>query len=122
MISLSVKYLPKISVVKTVSTGVVARAELLEETKQTVAIEHDWSRFPSDFSNAQVAFTAADVYELPRLQQKLGLKRDSRVAVIAPADERGRKLARFYETVSENRGWNAAVFEDGDQALDWLLK
>ena len=102
--------------------GSVSPEELRRETIQLaeIAEEHSCSLFMSDFSDADVEFNVVDVYELPDLQEEEGLDRSVRIAVLPPRLDKGHQLARFYETVSVNRGWTVGLFSDQMEAVSWL--
>ena len=46
----------------------------------------------------------------------------SRAAVVMPATEKERDLAKFYETVCVNREWRVKLFENRHDARRWLLE
>lgn len=62
-----------------------------------------------------------DHYELPMQYKEEGLPHSMKVALVVPDDPDLRQMAKFYETVCLNRGWNVHCFERRDQGVEWLL-
>ena len=120
--ALSARYHAESGIVETIVSGVVDPDELRQETvlAASMAEEHEATRFLSNFSAAVVGFSISDVFDLPALQEEVGLTRGIRVALLPPAGDRAQELAQFYETVCMNRGWLARVFADRTEAMDWL--
>lgn len=64
----------------------------------------------------------ADTYNLAeRHYTDEELDRRSRIAVLLPTSASGCEAARFFETVSRNRGWNVRVCLDRQTAVEWLV-
>ena len=83
--SLTVSYDPEIKVIKTVLRDTVDPTELQQEIIQAAALgkEHNCKLFFTDCSQASIEFSIVDVFELPNLQNNLGLDRSIRMAVFA---------------------------------------
>ncbi len=121
--SLTVRYDPEGRFVETVNIGIATHEDLTKEAEQAIALakENECALFLCDYSRSDVNFSAVDVYELPALYVAEGLERSARIAVISPQSKAGAQMAQFHETVSVNRGWNAQLFDERQDALDWLL-
>jgi len=89
-----------------------------------IAKEKDCALFLTDYREATLKLSTLEIYEVPKLMQEtfastgLNIRRIRR-AVIAAKDL---KDYLFYETVTINRGQNAKVFYDIDEAKTWLLR
>ena len=71
----------------------------------------------------EVLASPVKIYELPTRQyHEEGLNPDSKIALIRPQIERYHGIARFYENISNVRGWKVQTFDTRVQALDWLLE
>jgi hypothetical protein len=80
------------------------------------------NRFLVDAADVGSAPPLADILRLPAEEyDRLGLDRQSRIAVISPRDQEARVSAQFYETASANRGWNVKLHRERREAEDWLL-
>ncbi len=83
-----------------------------------IAKEKDCALFLTDYREATLKLSTLEIYEVPKLMQEtfastgLNIRRIRR-AVIAAKDL---KDYLFYETVTINRGQNAKVFYDIDEA------
>ena len=119
----TVRYDPDSRFIETVNIGIATREDLTKEAVQAIALakENDCALFLCDYSRSDVNFSVADVYDLPELYVAEGLERSARIAVISPQSKAGAQMAQFHETVSVNRGWNAQLFDERQDALDWLL-
>ena len=89
-----------------------------------IAKEKDCALFLTDYRKATLKLSTLEIYEVPKLMQEtfastgLNIRRIRR-AVVAAKDL---KDYLFYETVTINRGQNAKVFYDIDEAKKWLLR
>ena len=119
----TVRYDPDSRFIETVNIGIATREYLVKEAVQAIALakENDCGLFLCDYSRSDVNFSVTDVYDLPELYAAEGLERSARIAVISPQSKAGARVAQFHETVSVNRGWNARLFDERQDALDWLL-
>jgi hypothetical protein len=85
-----------------------------------LAVKHDANRFVADLRAVTSHVSTVQIYLLPRLLESLGLRRDSRVALVIGPDARQESDYRFYQTVSENQGYMIGLFHDLDAARQWL--
>lgn len=87
-------------------------SELLEQTgrKKVLAVFRMTGRLPPIAS-----------YEIFSKPEDFGWYRDVKLAVVDMNAE-SRHDSHFSETVAVNRAYQMAVFEDEDEALNWLMK
>ena len=122
--SLEVKYNAQRGFVESTLSGIVSPAELNQEMVQAAAKGQEYAceLFLSDFQDAEINFSILDVFDLPDLQDKAGLKKQTaRIALLAPRSKLGMELARDYEIACMRQGWAVCVFVDRRKALEWLL-
>ncbi|MHC4624374.1 MAG: hypothetical protein ACYS4W_10795 [Planctomycetota bacterium] len=81
------------------------------------ASKHNCKRFLNDMREAQLDLSTIEIYEIPGFLDAAGLDRTSKRALVV---SRQPEDYRFFENVSINRGYNVKVFEDMDEAMNWL--
>ena len=93
-------------------------AELAQVVKET-----NCSSLLNDFRDANVKLSTADVYDLPKIMQDIYAASGISIFSLKRAAVLVRDLrdARFFETVSANRGHSVKVFSDIEEASKWLL-
>ena len=97
---------------------VVAKAlELVELIKQSGV-----TRWLSDFRETQAEVSIVKIYELPKLFEKLELPRTVRQALLLPLTKHRKEDYEFYENVCQNMGYNFRLFENPEEARQWLLE
>ena len=80
-------------------------------------------RFLVDTAEIVTSVSALALYNLAQTQYAAEhLSPWSCVALVLPATENERELAKFYETVCLNRGWRVQLFENGEDARRWVLE
>jgi len=96
--------------------------EAVDEYAAAVSAEsarHTCKLFMNDMRNAKLAFSATEIYRLPGILDAAGFDRTWKRAVVAldylPD-------YRFFETVARNRGYQVRIFQNVDEAIDWLTK
>ena len=82
------------------------------------ASKHRCSRVFFDYSQTHLTDSILSIYENPPYMEREGLTRAMRLAVRYERDE---QKHRFWETVFRNRGYMARVFNNEDDALQWLM-
>ena len=103
----------------------VSSKDIRESSAAVIAMMHDkdTSRILTDLTDAtSLALSTVDIVLLPESYKDWGLSVSFTEAIVAPKGSKVRKEAEFYETVCVNRGINAQIFEDRDQALEWLAR
>ena len=119
----TVKYNTELSIIESVLVDQVSNKELLKHEAQCIALakDNESTRIITDAKQATLEMSVIDLYSLPEFYGDQDLQRSVRIAVLPPTSEAGKDLVDFYETVSLNRGWTVGVFEERQEALDWLL-
>jgi len=72
-----------------------------------------------DHSAATVSMSTTVSYSRPNEFKNLGFNNTSSGAIVF------KELTQecyFYEDVCQNRGWNVKVFDNYNEAMDWLIK
>lgn len=114
------------AVIRLIYAGVVTDDELMQATRAGAqrVNETGMQRALADLSGVQrIEATEARVFELPQtVYPDAGLSQQLRIAVLVPQNEKVIELARFYELVCRNRGWQAQTFFDRDEAVAWLTR
>ncbi len=85
-------------------------ASLLEKT--------NCPRFLNDMSAATIDISVAELFGSPRIMDESGLKRDTKRALVVPPSF---AESAFLENVTCNRGHNLMIFQDIEEAREWLL-
>jgi len=119
----AVKHDPLLDIIELTLTGSLTSTTLREATTKGVSLQKQTrtTRFLVDPNGAELGASISDIYDLPAEQYpKENLDPRSQIAVILPASARAQEIARFYETVCRNRGWNARIFPDRQSAIEWL--
>jgi hypothetical protein len=119
-----VKHLPNLAIAEITLTGDISGNDLREVTSECITLQKltGIKRFLVDANGWEVVASFLDVYEIAETQyQAEGLHRHSHIAVVLPTALSAQVAANFYETVCQNRGWNAVVHRNSQSALDWLM-
>ena len=97
-------------------------ADLMQLTSDIVnaSLKHDLIKVLVDCTNMDARVTTVDIYELPRLYEKLGMKRAARIAVLFPDHPKKKVHYQFYETAAFNAGYKVKLFTDPSDAYRWL--
>jgi hypothetical protein len=62
------------------------------------------------------------MFPLHEIHEEMKLTRTSSIAVVTPKSKEGIRFTKFYETVCVNRGWDVKIFDEREDAIEWLLK
>jgi hypothetical protein len=119
----TVTYNNELRIIESTLVDQVTNKDLLKHEAQCIALakENESTRILSDARQATLEMSVVDLYGLPEFYGDQGLQRSVRIAVLPPTSEAGKDLVDFYETVSLNRGWTVGIFEERQEALDWLF-
>jgi hypothetical protein len=119
---LTLAYNADLSIVEITCEGMVSYNELIAEQAPTFALaeEHNTDCFLLDLTNYKSSLSPSDILAGVSSYDEKSTRR-IRIAVVAPVSEEARKDARFYETVCINRGWNARMFAERQEATDWIV-
>ena len=85
-----------------------------------IAQERGWSRVFIDAREIRTRFSVTEVFELGTTNVDHGFTWSMKLAIIV--EDVDLENARFYETVSQNRGTNVRLFESEQEALAWLIE
>lgn len=106
--------------------GIVTDDDFKAATVEAIGLAqaNNTTRFLIDDSQWEGGASVVGLFELPALHETLSADRSSRAALILPPPDRtdNVKTARFYETVCQNRGWNVRVFQERQEAIEWLTQ
>jgi hypothetical protein len=101
----------------------VSKEDVRDSSAAVIATmhDHDTRKVLTDLAEVEsLAVSTMGIYHLPKSYMQMGLNLPFTEAIVVPKSSKIRKDAEFYETVCVNRGVNARIFEDRDQALEWL--
>ncbi|MFH1313191.1 MAG: hypothetical protein ABIJ00_08170 [Candidatus Eisenbacteria bacterium] len=120
----SVRYDEELRLTEIVYRGKVNTSALKKGAAEAaqVARDHDCFLILIDCRESALSLSTMDIYDLPKkfshVLSKLGLEvRRFKRALVVPNDM---VEYSFLETVSQNRGQNAMIFRDIDEAKAWL--
>ena len=118
----SVRYDSELNAVETNFSGIVTEAQLQTQIAESCAIAatRSTSYAINNFTEAELRVSIAFIYNIPELYEQMGANRPIRLAIVN-ANDRNDEIIGFYQLVSQNRGWNVAVFADKREAEAWLL-
>ena len=120
--ALTFTYNADLCIVEITCKGMVSSNELKTEQAPIFALaeEHNTDMFLLDLTNYESSLSPVDILGgVSSYSDKTTMQ--IRIAVVAPISEEARQDAQFYETVCVNRGWNARVFAERQEAIDWLV-
>ncbi len=88
----------------------------------TLAQQHGITHTLAEFFQAEIAFSTAEIFELPQAFQVIALEMGIPMFKIRQAIvvAKGLEDLDFFTTVSNNRGQQARVFGSLDEAMAWL--
>lgn len=112
------------NIVEVTFVDLISSSDLREATTKAIAFQKETgvNRFLVHTKGSEVIAGFIDLFEIAETQYHAeGLNRSSRIAVVFPATLSAQAAANFYETVCQNRGWNAQVHSDRQAAIDWLI-
>ena len=75
--------------------------------------------FLVDHREVTVRLTTLDIYNLPQINARLGLRADERAAIVYAPHQKAD--ASFYETRARNSGFTHRAFNNEHEAMRWLL-
>ena len=120
--AITFKYNADLCILEVTCKGMVSSNELKTEQAPvfSLAKEHNTDMFMLDLTNYQSSLSPIDILgSVSSYSDKTSMR--ICIAVVAPTSEKARQDSRFYETVCLNRGWNARVFAERQEAVDWLV-
>jgi hypothetical protein len=121
----TIAYHPEQGIIEVKFHGEIRLNETREIFSDIIPIveEHDCNLILSDYREASIKLSTGEIYEVPNTLSKMFAA--SRI----PANRLKRALVmkndlndfHFFENVTINRGQNAKVFTDIEEARKWLL-
>jgi hypothetical protein len=81
------------------------------------AVVHQCNTHLVDHRETVIAFSVADYYDRPAINERLGISRKFKTAMVFTQLTEN---TRFMEDVFQNRGYNVRHFVDMDEARNWL--
>ena len=75
--------------------------------------------FLVDHREVTVRLTTLDIYNLPQINARLGLRGDERAAIVYAPHQKAD--ASFYEARARNSGFTHRAFNNEHEAMRWLL-
>ena len=119
----TVNHDPVLNIVEVILTRLITEADLREGTTQAISMQRQTgtTSYLVDIKGWDVSASFADIFEVVNtLYWKEEANRQSCIALVFPTSLSAQEAARFYETVSLNRGWNVRLCSDRQSAIDWL--
>jgi hypothetical protein len=122
----TIKYNPEEQIIEIIAQGTVNLDEFNEIVSQGIQLakEKECFHILGDYRNVTVvSLSTLEIYDLPKMLSGISAStgidasRFRRAIVVAPKDAAD---AEFAETVAVNRGQNAKIFQDIDEAKKWL--
>ncbi len=112
------------AIIEVIYEGVVAPADL--EAAFYAALAEGSQRqsllFLANLASLTGGHSIIDLMDIVSRIEAEGIDRSFREAVLVPPGTPLGQHAEFYETACRNRGFNARVFNDRDEAIAWLRK
>jgi hypothetical protein len=119
-----ISYLEDLKIIKTVYTEPAKLEELTKAVLANVAIakEKGTNLFLGDCTALTETGSAVDIYQLGKFLESLNVGLDLKEAIVAPkTEETVIADLHFYETVTNNRKIKVRLFQDIQEATEWLL-
>jgi len=109
-------------ILKVLIQGHMSGPEVSEMTRESVAAaaKTQVTRIVLDCADAKIDVPILDVYKLPDLYSARGVSRQVHAAVIMPREGYRRDIYEFYEDVCRNRGYFVRLFEQEEDAWNWV--
>ena len=120
--ALTYTYNADLCIIEIICKGIIFSNELVSEQTPvfSLAKEHNTDMFLLDLTNYERSLSPVDILSGVSSYRDKTTPR-IRIAVVAPISEEARQDIQFYENVCVNRGWNARVFAERQEAIDWLV-
>ena len=114
-------YLPEENILFLKSNGVmdVPSANAMVKAVADAAVEHQCFKHLIDHRETKFDFRLTDFYNRPTINEKLGVSRKFKTAMVFCQIT---KDTKFMETVFTNRVYNLRHFTDIEEAKQWLWK
>jgi len=115
-------YNADLGIVEIICKGTISPNELETNQEPVFALtkEHNTDMHLLDLTNYESSLSTLHILSSVSSYSDKTTRR-LRIAVIRPISEKAREDIQFYENVCLNRGWNARVFPERKDAIDWLV-
>jgi hypothetical protein len=102
--------------------GEITFADLENQTIEAITIskEKDINLFLTIFISAEVKTNYKDIFSIPEIYERLGMKSDSKIAALATTTEVKTDEMQIYDAICMNKGWKVKIFIDKEEAINWL--
>lgn len=109
-------------IILTTVSGVVTIDEIKKIADEVFkeAARRNITRLISDYRNASLNVSTADIHDLPETLKKLGRTSDIKSAIIYSVNSSNKSDYDFFDTRCFNSMLNAKIFADYDAAYEWL--
>jgi len=104
--------------------GPVTTDEVFAQAKEAVELilRTSASGAMVDYSKAILEMPIAGIYKLPDLFDAMGLPRQTKIAIVLPADPANMHKYTFFDDVANSRGYLVQLYWDTTHAMAWLAK
>ena len=105
-------------------TGNVTAKDLQESTSKVITMEKETEihSILSDSTEAVLAASIIDLYDIPTIQYKEeGADYRGHLAIILSESPKEREAAEFFGVTSRSAGWRVDTFDNRQLAIDWLI-
>jgi hypothetical protein len=111
-------------IISTICSGNMNFENMVEMFSECINVgkKNGITKYLSDNRKTNIDLSAVDIYDLPKTFMKKGLENWSKVAVIISSKSGKIDEFKFFETVSQNIGYNVKIFKNEEKALTWLKK
>jgi hypothetical protein len=122
--SCRVEYIPDRELVLIVATGDILDEDGRAQVVETVHLlkQHQSNLVLVDCSEAVTRASLPGLYPLPDYATELGAPWDARIAVVLPRKRFQMEMFHFFELVFRNAGYDIQLFNDRQDAEEWLQK
>ena len=120
--SWTVHYLHDKDIIFIKNKGISTYKDYEEQTKIALEIDKKYNKhlFLSDCSESKNIASILEIYNLPSIYEKSKADRKNKLAVIVPKSLHDYSEYKFFENICQNRGRNARLFHDKQNAIKWL--
>lgn len=115
---------PDSGIIHSVYSGEITKRDVMAATEKALsyATGRGPHRFLTEHKQATSLLSTMDIFDTPDQWEKADLNRLNSLALVIYETEGYENDILFYETVCRNRGWNVRVFDNYQDAHEWLLK
>jgi hypothetical protein len=120
----TINFLDKEGIVEIVSFGKLTIEDFINQGKEAIelALKKNTNLFLADDSDIVGPVKISVIISLPDFWERFSAPRTNRMAVLISKDETLHEDFNFFENVCINRGWNVKLFDNKEDAIEWLLK